>query len=132
MRLAIGTLGTAATVETSQTSYYTSSPAASIFTTPHTVSSGSLPQWIDFCPSPERTIALSVSAKPANTTFYAETGLSSSNHVLLDVRVPERNIFWGYAADPALLSKQGRDCLANAMSLLYGERPVLPAVLSRP
>ena len=34
--------------------------------------------------------------------------------------------FWGYADDPDNLSKEGTDCLANIMNMLYRDRPLPP------
>ncbi len=132
LRLALSAFTSVTTTETSLTSYYTSAPTASVFTTPHSVTSGTLPQSVPFCPNPERTIAFVLTSKPNGVNFYAETGPLSSSRVLFDFSTVVRYFYWGYAADPAVLSKEGMDCLGNVMNLLYTDRPVIPAqVFSR-
>lgn len=119
-----------------QTSYYTTTPSAEIFTTPHPVSAGGLPQWIDFCQTNERTVAMDFSSgKPTDATLYAMSGLLNDRYVIVDTKVVDasasrRFMFFGFAADPDGLTGGGEDCVANIMNLLYRDRPPTPVVSS--
>ena len=131
LKLAFSSIAGVNIVSSSQTSYYTNSPASTIFTTPHTVTNGTLPQWIDVCPQPETTVALSMgTTKPADATLYAQTSAAISNPkwVVGEFLLGSiRYIYLGYGDDPANLSVPGQDVLGNAMYLLYKDRPVTPA-----
>lgn len=109
--------------ETMQTSWYTGTPGAEVFTTPHAVTFGLLPQWVDMCNDASRTIALvSGGTTPAGVEVYAESGIGNGRWVLVEFRPaanPRRVVFWGHAADPAGLTTGGQACLANVLNLLH-------------
>jgi hypothetical protein len=117
-----GSAGTGV-AESFQTSWYTGTPGADVFTTPHGVTSGLLPQWIDMNKDAARTVALVTGgAKPAGVDVYAETGIATGRWVLAQFRLgahSKRVIFWGQADDPAGLTSEGQACLANVLNLLH-------------
>jgi hypothetical protein len=130
--------------ETNQTSYYTETPNAAIYTTPHVVTSGGGAQWIDISQNPRKTIAIEFAAPPAGVTLDACTGIScvlvicspNERWSLVEFQLPDvfsskkRYVFWGYAGNPSQFTKYGEDLLGNVMYLLYRERADQPASTS--
>jgi hypothetical protein len=97
-----------------------------VFTTPHTVLSGTSPQWIDVGQDAARTVALvGGGARPAGLIVEAESGIATDRWVLAQLRLGSPSkpaVFWGHAADPSTLTSGGQDCVANLLHLLYQAR----------
>lgn len=129
LRLAVNDLSSVATNGALLTSYYLTSPTAAIFTKPHTVTNSLLPISVKFCANPENTVYFAIGGnKPADSNDYAETGALSNKWVIADFQVSSlRYVYFGFAADPSGLTSGGQDFVGNAMSLLYSDRPPLPA-----
>ena len=132
----VAAVGNAPQYQTDQTSYYTETPNASIFTTPHDVIGG-LSQWVDISSTDAPTFAIDIrSPVPAGVTLHACTDLNvilpNNRWSLVEFQVPDvfsakkRYVFFGYGHDPKKFTKQGSDLLGNAMHLLYKERWVTP------
>ena len=129
LRLAVSAFAGVTVRVASLTSCYASSPSAPLFTTPHPVTSGGLPQWVDMCQKPERCITFDISSfsKPAGVSLYATSQIGSDRWALADIVITDatqsrRYMLWGFAADPKEYTSQGQDCLSNAVFQLYKER----------
>lgn len=129
LRLTVSAFASAPVRTTTQTSCYASMPGAAVFTTPHGVTGGGLPQWVDMCQKPERCVALDIGSlsKPAGVSLYASSGILNDRWLLADVVITDasrsrRYLHWGFVADPRELTSAGQDCLRNATNLLYKER----------
>lgn len=123
---------------TSQTSCYASRPSAAVFTTPHAVTGGVLPEWVDVCKNPERAVALEINsfAKPTGVSLYATSAIGNDRWVMADAVFAAgpgtvRYLFWGFSADPNGFTTDGKDCLANAVTLLYKEHGAVTPAASR-
>jgi hypothetical protein len=129
LRLAAGTISSVSVATTSLASYYTATPSSTIFTKPHSITSSILPQTITFCVQPEPTVSLSFGgSKPAGATDYADTAALSNKWVIAEFQVTGiRYLYFGYGSDPSGLTSEGQNFLGNAMNLLFGDRPPLPA-----
>jgi hypothetical protein len=128
LRLATSAFAGVTVRATNQTSCYATAPSAALFTTPHAVTGGGLPQWVDMCQKPERCITLDVSSlnKPAGVSLYASSQIFTDRWALADVVITDatrtrRYMFWGFAADPKAFTKPGQDCLSNSVYQLYRE-----------
>jgi hypothetical protein len=110
--------------------YYENQQNAAVFTTPHNVSK----QDITFCTVASSTVALAINSSPApaGTALYASTDRNcligctpNDQWALADFRFnnaaahPVIYMFWGYAGAANDLSADGKNCLANVVSLLY-------------
>ena len=126
MRLAISMLGAVPSRATTQTSCYVTEPAAALFTSPHSVTGGSSPQWVDISTSPARCVAFEMSTGTATpvSALYATSAAASVRWVFLDAELadgvfPQRCLFWGFDGDPREYTPQGQSCLRNAVYQLY-------------
>jgi len=133
LRLAASVFAGLTVRATTGTSVYASSPSADIFTTPHKVTTSSLPQWVDTCQKPEQCFAFDISSsgKPAGVSLYASSQVLNDrwilcDAVLVDATRTRRYLFWGLSADPKGFTTQGQDCLSNAVYQLYRERGAVP------
>lgn len=142
LRLA-GAIGTAANqYETTQAKYYTEGPSATIFQSPHSVTSGNGAQWIDISTSAVRTVAVGIPLPaPTGVTPHGCTDTAGAlcplvcgpneRWALVELQVPDafslkkRYVYWGYTGDPQRFLK-GEDLIANIMYLLYNERAAVP------
>ena len=103
---------------------------APVFTTPHNVSK----QDITFCNVASSILALNIAHQPtpAGTSLYASTDRScligctpNDQWMLADFRFnnagaqPVIYLFWGYAGSATDLSGDGKNCLANVVTMLY-------------
>ena len=136
LQLAVSSISGAASQTRSQTSYYAVTPAASVFTTPHSVTGGGGPQWVDISSSPQPTIGVAIdsAAPPAGVNLRACTGLNNDIWALVDFQVPDifstkkRLFFWGHGGDPKQFRTEGENLLGNIMYLLYNDRAIVPPV----
>jgi hypothetical protein len=143
LQLAVPAISTAPSQQRSQTSYYVTTPAASVFTTPHSVTGSGLPQWVDISSNQEPTVGVDISliSPPAGVSLRACTGLNGVTPndlwALVDFQVPDifstkkRLFFWGHAGDPKEFTSEAQDLLGNVMYLLYNERSIAPPVSAR-
>jgi hypothetical protein len=105
-------------------------PSAPVFTTPHNLSK----QDVTFCNVASSLVALDISHSPvpAGTALYASTDKTclvgctpNDKWMLADFRFnnsggnPVIYLFWGYAGAATDLSGDGKNCLANTVSMLY-------------
>ncbi len=126
MQLAVSVLDRVPARAATQTSCYVTEPTAPLFTSPHSVTGGSSPQWVDICTSPVRCVALEIGAGIATpvAALYAASTAVSGRWVLLDAALaegssPRRYLFWGFDGDPREYTSQGQSCLRNAVYHLY-------------
>lgn len=122
--------------------YFAPDGSEQVFTTPHSVGGGAI-NFTTGNNAATTDFSIASSAVPAGVNLYASTdcarslGLCVLNQpndrwALADFRFlnPSSNpvvyCFWGYADDPDNLSKEGTDCLANIMNMLYRDRPLPP------
>lgn len=140
LQLAVPAIAGATSQERNQTSYYVTTPNASVFTTPHAVTGGVGPQWVDISSNPEKTVGVSIDSgsPPAGVSLRACTGLiivlPNDLWAMVDFQVPDifsakkRLFYWGHAGTPKEFTTQGDNLLGNVMYLLYNERSIQPPV----
>lgn len=143
LKLAVPSIAGAASQQRNQTSYYVTTPSASVFTTPHTVTSGGLGQWVDISSNPEKTVGVSIASgsPPTGVSLRACTGLvvilPNDLWALVDFQVPDifsnkkRLFFHGHAGNPKEFTSAGHDLLGNIMYMLYNDRATLPPVTAQ-
>ncbi|HXV14652.1 MAG TPA: hypothetical protein VEC56_10660 [Candidatus Krumholzibacteria bacterium] len=140
LQLAVPSISDANSQPRNQTSYYVTTPSASVLTTPHTVTSGGLAQWVDISSVPERTIGVDIdsASPPAGVNLHACTGLvivlPNDLWALVDFQLPDifsnkkRLFYYGHSGSPKRFTKAGADLLGNLMYHLYNDRATVPPV----
>jgi hypothetical protein len=139
LQIVIGALSDVAHQERNQTSYYVTTPSASIFQAPHPViPGGGLPQWFDISSAPKKTVGVDIASgsTPPGFTLHACTGLNvilpNDLWAMMDIKAPDvfsgkKHLFyWGHADDPKYFTTQGQNLFGNVMYLLHGDRAAQP------
>lgn len=140
LQIAVAAISSANAQTRNQTSYYVTTPAASVFTTPHAVTGGGGAQWLDISSNAESTVGVDIdsASPPTGVNLRACTGLviimpndmwALVDFQLPDVFAPKKRLFYfGHAGDPKEFTTKGQDLLGNIMYLLYNDRAIAPPV----